>query len=810
MQKLAQSPPKRKYAHQKHAISFDDDFSHQASLPPPPQPHIYNNTNSAKNRSVHASSPRAPPVEEDAVLEDMIQNNKIDCLYEIIKPDEPGPLPASSVVETQQREADAGTKKKRVSPSKNKPMGTATTNSTAAGPPPKTVETLLDYLKPETLDRIRLDFNEIYEIVCERLKPLAPYVMEQRERITAAIDAYITRFMLHNITQDKQGIKIDKLVRDIEKMYYVRVQRHIPAGKNDFENCAQVDLMRVDRDKAAQNQDTDKVYEHFSAERKRGRKNKSIPEPILNELEKLHGDLITPMKSTKKTKKKKKKTGSDEDAGQAVDDEDDEDASVVDETTDSKRGTGGNLDNHQIFKRVLHHSNKSLPRDHNHGWFLSNLLRGIQEKSEEEWPMCALIKATHNMQYCVRAEQVVLDQFDERKTRYYCAFSGLPLKPGETVNFIKLVEHNPVRYLKEPEEEKLLVERTFEKPEFQASVRCFYMKTELCGPAYVRHLPFSEEYKAMYPEYFGIKSTPLPSPVKREEVEPQKKRKLALIKEEENSDMDILSVTPVKKEVAEPARVTKKPKLQTTDFHVPVKEEKKPAPKKKVKSEQPARPIVDCDKQICVTAESGSSALWSLMRGLANRVATVEDCATTWHNYGLDEYRKNYAEESERFGQVFAMIKGEQKQGFCRVYLSKLFLYVINTSEPYGRDTVPETLVDMIFDVAMDFIGLLFEKNETPLRNEPNSVVRDLLMYSQQAARDAVKEDRERAIFELGRRPRIFNHYPFLFMILFDYLCKYKHCTAEEMPCQWRGEAPAPKEVDKLCARLRITEVIRV
>lgn len=817
------------YPYMKHMIVFNDDFSHQKD---------------DHTQQISFNRSKRVPVEddEDMILESMIHNNKIECLYEVFKSEEPEQIELKQL--SPRKEKKTKTKKTRASEDASKPTDS---DSVSLYENPKTVETLLEYLKPESLDRIRLDFEEIYTSIFKRLKPFAAYVLENKERIEEIIDTFISRMILLLLPQDKQGVKLEKIMRDIEKMHHIRDKRHILLGKNDFENYDEVNLMRSERGLASLSPETDPIAIKFSAKRKRGRRNKTSSEARLNELESLNGDYITPKKSASKT-------DPNEDTQTAANA-----ASLPEEMEEQEEDSSGQksdvIDYHPIFTQILVTLNKSLPKVNNHGWFLYNTMRGIRELNNKDWPLRELMKVANNMQYCIKAERVTLPVYDENAKRHYCAFSGLPLHSGEVVTLVKMVELSAVRYLKEPEEEKILIDRAFESPEFKDSIRCFYMKTEICCPTALNYTDFDEEYKNLFPSHFGLNSnTPRTKKVKIEEKEDddddeeektreKKKRKTKDTKKEEKEHPQSFHVPKEKKKEEEirekkkrkPKESKKEEKEHPQSFRVPKDNERKMEKEQtftfhvtKQKSLEPKKPLEtkkfkkthntteksilidftskDDDGEECLIVNSerirSREPVWHLMLALYKKISTAEERAAMVHGEE-EEYKKNYASERANFFKIF----GNINETNFKPYFDKLLLYCIKTSEPYPKKIDENALILMLFNVILDFVNALFQVPHQGKSKDPNHVIRNLFTLSDE--RDRNESIENRASFEPKKRPHLFNHYPFIFLILFDYFMEKKQF--ELIPSDWKEFAynpDPPVDINRLLKRLNISCVV--
>lgn len=349
----------------------------------------------------------------------------------------------------------------------------------------KTIYSLFDtYLSASFLDHFRLAYDEVYETVSARAKPHCNEVARDKQQIEAIIDGFISRMVLEMLDLDKTTTKAREIGEKIDALYYVRTDQQgktslVSRVKNDFVRRDEVDRMRLTREKSALDRTTDRVFMHFSEPKKRGRHSKNRVEEVWNEIETLASQYIIAKKS---------------DSTEPV-------------VTQQK---AANIDLYPIFERELTIRNKAIPQLANHGWYLENLLRAIRALDPKVWPLHGLASMLHNANYVIHAKRVVT-KFDRTQRRFYCCFSGLEIKSGETVTWIKVVENDAERLAawqvnNGSAASAMRIDRPFESPEFKRSVASFYMKTELCCPISLFYAPFSQAYKTRFASHFTPKT----------------------------------------------------------------------------------------------------------------------------------------------------------------------------------------------------------------------------------------------------------------------------------------------------------------
>lgn len=367
------------------------------------------------------------------------------------------------------------------------------------------------YLGSDYLDKLRLDYDELYALFCERAKPLKDEVEEDKEIIKEVIDSFIRRIVLNLLVHDKLCAKTRvEMVDRIEGLYDHRVSNGEPIKKvkNDFAHYDYINGIISARCKEARDPKTDRINIRFSEHKKRGRHPKQRAEEVTNEIETIAGEYIA------------KRLGLLQAAAALA-------ANNTHATTVKEQQRTSGIDYYPTFQDILETCNKSIPKENNHGFYTKRLLHLIRAlKDSRVWPLHGLMSVAHNLNYFIHADTVKMN-FDRTKRRFYCCFSGLEIIDGETVTCLRLVENDAER-LKEWRDSPMMIGKPFKAPEFTRSVYAFYMKKELCCASTLFFTPFSEKYKAAFPEYFDerdkrkTKNTPAPTKKKRV-VNPKRK-----------------------------------------------------------------------------------------------------------------------------------------------------------------------------------------------------------------------------------------------------------------------------------------------
>jgi hypothetical protein len=457
------------WAHQAFNIGFGDEDEVATIITKEESKPAYDYVLSATPRHLYPSPQRDMIIDEeeddDVLFGEMIEKNKISLLYEAFD-----------------KEID-------IAGDEGVEIVAASTQATSEQ---KTIHRLFEtYLSESFLGRLRLSFDEVYETVSARAKPHKNEVLRDRAQIEAIIDMFIKRMVLGMLNVDKAATKSKEMYEKIEALYYKRYDEKtkklglVAKVKNDFIHHDYVDRIRLEREKLALDRATDPVSMHFSEPKKRGRHAKNRVEEVWNEMETLASQYIL-----------SKKLNSPITAATTT-------LEVSPPQIQQKSTNAVNF--YPTFEKTLTILNQSIPRLTNHGWYIEMLLRAIRTLDPKVWPLHGLATMLHNANYVVHAKRVIT-KFDRVKCRFYCCFSGLEIKNGETVTWIKVVENDAER-LAAWHENTVLLNRPFEAPEFKRSVASFYMKSELCCPVSLFYAPFSDAYKERFASHFSPKTT---------------------------------------------------------------------------------------------------------------------------------------------------------------------------------------------------------------------------------------------------------------------------------------------------------------
>ena len=669
--------------------------------------------------------------EERELIDSMLTNNKVHLLYEALPQDQ-------QQQQQQQHEGDDEYEEEEEA----QLMDVEET---------KTVYTLFDYLKKPYLDGMRLEYREVYETFCDRAASLKGAVEQDKAIMEELIDTFLTRMVLNMITQDKVAFKVqDEMIHALEELYDHRERPIIVDRsangvkeskkkkkekepvldvKNDFAHYDKRNREISERCIAQSQPESDEIEIHFSKAKKRGRHQKIRNEMIINPVEAMAGELIEKRQTLSHAHAQCKANNN----ANSPNSSNNNSASSSPSGSSTNGGQKVNgIDYYPIFKETLNVFNRCTPKTNNHGFYIQRLIQFIRTLDSQVWPLHGLMSMANNMNYCVRAQKVTM-KFDRTVKRFYCCFSGMELRDGETVTCIRIIENDAER-LKEWRQNPPVDRKPFEAPEFTRSVGAFYMKEKLCCPSTLFFTTFSDRYKAQFPDCFDGSNAPIiPSPVKKQEpavttTNSKKKRKISSV------------------------LVETKPKYEEEDQLVSVKQEVVAAveqpPLKKLKtvtlSNVKSEDACLFDSLLPFATKTRPSMLRVLMLHLVSAVQMHlakpkgKDARerVVWYAYrGYEEkYKRNYVDERE---QIFALLEKMTKKSF-QADIKQLAFYSIISSPAFITLQEGEAQIgvaDRCVDAILDFVEALVvpERKFADFANDQKTrMMRAICHYTQQ------------------------------------------------------------------------------
>lgn len=676
--------------------------------------------------------PIVEEVEESEVIQNMIKNNKVHLLYDAMGKEVPTPI-----------------KKERVKTVKSGGGGGEDSC--------KTIHSLFEYTKKEFIDKMRLDYEEIHATFSERARPLLQELEDDKAIIMEIIDTFVNRMVLNLIVHDKVALKArTDMVDRIESLYDHRNGVPVTKVKNDFANYDYVNECLSRRCKESRDQETDELYARFSEPKKRGRHPKMKTEEVINEIETIAGEYIAKRLTLVQSVMTKPPTTNSGDS--SPNSSSSSGGSSVDECAPVFIQKAGSIDYYPIFQQVLETYNRCTPKLNNHGFYIQRLLHFIRVLDSRQWPLHGLMSIANNMNYCVHAETVKM-HFDRTKKRFYCCYSGLEIQNNETVTYLRVVENDATR-LKEWRENPILMGKPFESPEFTRSIAAFYLKKELCCPSTLFYTPFTDTYKAKFPDYFDAATT---------------------TKTTKCSSTATTAAATKKKRVLKPKRKALEPLPIVIDDD---EEEKEPVTKKARLDPQPARIVltdIRCDDDDDDNDDNLFESLAMYATEPVVEVAPLTNLRTCMSSllHRIEVDNKWYGcEVKEESLPLIKRYKTERDvmHGLLDLATKKSCLTVIK--EMIGHAMVDDSVsVDHCYVTLLDFIEAVIvpEKKLSSFAVHQTNVVMRVLLH------EARRHARGRALSSLFIVTNVdemvhsswFKTCPILFMALFDYMSKH-------------------------------------
>ena len=686
----------------------------------------------------------------------------------------------------------------------------------------KTIYKLFEYLKDKSLDRIRLEYNEIYETIYNKAKPFVEEITDNKERLEEIIDTYISKMVLDMITLDKVGFKADGMIEKVKSLYFINEKDEpIKNVKNDYKNYDYINRLISLRCEEQKDMSNDKLYNRFSQVKKRGRRNKVKPEDVLNPIETVTTAYITSDKAGPNTKNQVLTNNTTT--------MDDTSPPPPESTNLNKKSNVA--DYYPIFSKTLEIMNKLIPKSINHGYFLENTINCIRNLDPTIWPAQKFIEKINNMEY-IYHEKIKL-VYDESKKRYYCCMSELPISSGEEVNWYRIVESNVDRF---KVSNKLPDGTPFENPNFKESITSFFTKTNLTSLHNIFCTPIIDDNNnddnnnpkiLIKPSNIQIKKnlkpanlislnntpqrqqTPIDESIKPKKYKPkkikspkkQKEKTKAKDKENENEN------TTTRKRNIE--------KLEDNPEKVP----KNKHINKKAKSDNKSSKSSVCDNELIKTPlkenkhllneknvglhmkrDVSINVVWKKMLNIYRAVVEGDLNDFLWHNFGEKKYTKNYKVEHDLLYPVF----NDMTDNNFKEKIEKILFYYVLTSTPIHKDTenIEKSQKDCLvklFDIVLDFIDILFNHNENIINNDEyknerimssitpssdskfkysqeNVLLRNLFLCSDDRRIIHKRKKSENVFFKMIKEKNsltsieYFSNYIFFFIILFSFI----------------------------------------
>ncbi len=689
--------------------------------------------------------------EETMLIDTMIKNNKVALIYDAM--DEPVQVKKETAPLLYDAMGEV------VQPKKPKARVVREDSS-------KTIHTLFEYMQVDFLDKMRLDYEEIYQTFSSRAKPLLRELEEDRELIMEMIDTFITRMVFNLITQDKVAVKVrSEMVDRIEALYDHRNGEPVLGVRNDFANTDYVNRCISERCKEAREPATDPIDARFSAHKRRGRHPKAKVEEAINEIQAIAGEYIA-----KRLGLLQAATVAHNNAlAIAGGGSDSSPRSESDSSPRSNASPGtvkaGSIDYYPIFQQTLETYNRCIPKQNNHGFYIKTLLHLIRTLDSKEWPLHGLMKMINNMNYCIHAESVKL-RFDRSKKRFYSCYSGKELLNNQTVTCIRLVENDAER-LKEWRENPILMGKPFEATEFTRSIGAFYLEKEVCCPSTLFYTPFSESYMAQFPNYFDKSRKQEPQPVVLTRVTSPKKKK--------RKRKVALQPLPPVEEYVEYEPVAKKAK--TTCGRIVLTS---------IKCEEEDDDLFGSLAKYATPTTQAPANLRYCMASLMRAVEVTD----SWYSSPAEVtlLKKRYLEEKRA---VHLLLDKVTKKNFYSQVKAVILRTLVTGDEE----------ADNCYTALLDFVEALILPEKKLAKfgaTQKNLLVRGLLHEARNRARERTQRKEENPLMRVCTLQGMaesewFRACPLLFMLIYSYMVTrdgdglLQETYTEYMGCEWRN-----------------------
>lgn len=307
------------------------------------------------------------------------------------------------------------------------------------------------------------------EVCCA---PLKPEVEKRRDIIEDLFKTFVRRMILELLCHDDRGVKIRQILSQFDALYFFDENRMITKGLMDFDNVATIESLFA-RTTEESNRPIDEFYRKHSGRKDRGRKPVKEKKNKPHRVDAIKANYILSTKQLPPVR-------FDEESRQFFI----ENNGTFDKTTDISHCQ---VDFYPIFRRVLNVFNATINRRDNHGVYLTKLYDAMKRLSAREWPMKGLIGSIINMERVLGKHKI---RVPDNGITYYCAYSGLPLKSGEEVWYIRILVNDTERYKKwRMEGRQPTVPNTSE--ELTRSLKVYFMKTSITSQCSLFYTPLA-------------------------------------------------------------------------------------------------------------------------------------------------------------------------------------------------------------------------------------------------------------------------------------------------------------------------------
>lgn len=351
------------------------------------------------------------------------------------------------------------------------------------------VYTLFKYLETSSVSRFMPSLKDIIDNVKLRCKNLVPDIERRKKHITNMMRSFVRYLILIMLTVDERGDRMSEILSTLNSLYFEYDDILVENGKNNYKHVDHLYALICQTYDESIDMNTDTFYIKCSAEKNLGRTPIAVKNNPPHQLNRVKEKYIKPAKTNPPVK---------------YDEEDGEFFMDRPGPMSPNNNTQREVDYYPVFLKILSVFRDIIPLPTNHGWFTQSLNKAVRKLNYQDWPMYGLVNSLLNMEGLIDKRRIKLTLSNQNKT-YYCCYSGLPLVQGEEVWLIRILVYSSERYKLWAKEGKIPAE-PHKSNLLKSNIKNYLMKTSICATQSLFYSDFTEDYKNMYPEHFGLKS----------------------------------------------------------------------------------------------------------------------------------------------------------------------------------------------------------------------------------------------------------------------------------------------------------------
>jgi hypothetical protein len=315
-------------------------------------------------------------------------------------------------------------------------------------------------------------WETLLSMINQRCAPLCADVVKRRENINELFRVLVRRVVLEILSFDDNGVKIRHMLNQLDELYLFNAQTSIKRGKLDYTNVDSVHQLIGTTAQLTRDRDNDAFYQKHSGVRDRGRRPIKEKANKPNRVDAIRANYILSRKQVPPIRfDETNKTFFIEST------------QTMDKTIDISHYL---VDFYPIFVKVLDVVDAAVPRQNNHGCYLTRLNDALRRLTSKEWPMKGLVQSIINAERILERRRIRVPCSD----KYFCAYTGQPLVAGEEVWHIRILVNDAERYQnwyinnKQPSNPNT-------SREFTRSIRAYMMKTQVTSECSLFYAPLA-------------------------------------------------------------------------------------------------------------------------------------------------------------------------------------------------------------------------------------------------------------------------------------------------------------------------------